>query len=175
MANTMDKLRVSQALIDWNRAQPEPPIKIGMECVVADAILREEAQGDAGAVDGFDFRALHDFLSAAWEATGCDKSEGSHARDLYEWKERAYYAMRRQSRTIAASATDAIPEEWQAVACDAWAIIRPDARTVLPESVRASEHAARWSIGNWAQMQRDGFTCIPVRIIALSVHAQGIG
>lgn len=50
------------------------------------------------------------------------------------------------------------------VSRDAWAIVRPDGVTIHPESVRGSEHAAKWGIGDWPRMRESGFTCVPVRI-----------
>lgn len=50
------------------------------------------------------------------------------------------------------------------VSCEAWAIVRPDGVTIHPESVRGSEHAAQWGIGEWPRMRESGFTCVPVRI-----------
>lgn len=50
----------------------------------------------------------------------------------------------------------------------AWAIVRPDGKTIHPESVRGSEHAAQWAIGEWPQMQLQGFTCRRVTIVAES-------
>ena len=47
----------------------------------------------------------------------------------------------------------------------AWAIVRPDGKTIHPESVRTSEHGAQWSIGSWTKMKADGFNCIQVRIV----------
>lgn len=55
-----------------------------------------------------------------------------------------------------------------APACEAWAIVRPDGKTIHPESTRGSEHAAQWSIGEWPNMQRQGFTCRRVTIVAES-------
>jgi hypothetical protein len=60
------------------------------------------------------------------------------------------------------------------ITCDAWAILRPDGRTLHPESVRGAENAAQWAIGAWSQMERDGFRCVPVKLVAArSADAEG--
>jgi hypothetical protein len=46
----------------------------------------------------------------------------------------------------------------------AWAIVRPDGVTIHPESVRGCERSAQWSIGEWSEMRKIGFTCVPVWI-----------